>query len=316
MILMLALTYPAISTSSIGPPVILWEITSTSRVPRVIGTARTADPVLISPRLTVPVWGGDRSTPAPVGVNTLLVAGALHISALKVNIVAPKSCGVVLLKVTEIEVIVPSRGTAKAKFSRKPRLLPVRSMLPPVTGTSDLEVPKPTNPTELGLPSGALLEETDVPEAKGIIVSPPAVPAGPVGPGGPVGPVGPTAPAGPGGPIRPAVPAGPGGPGGPTVPAGPGRPGDPTIPAGPVGPGGPTVPAGPGGPEIPVSPGGPARPRRLKYLARSVFPLILWALRIPLVRYGLKERGTHTHIIFLYLLIVFFLARTHLVDLA
>lgn len=159
-----ALAVPVSVVATVGP---VKENTISKRSPgaTVTGAKFAEVPDNVSSTAMIPVNAGVKSTDASVPVNVLLPAGARKMRAFTVPVpgtVIPT----VTLKLAEIEVMLPSRGTVKASVKSGS----TKSIVSPVTVTSGMAVP---NPTRLAVPINPPRAETKiagtVPEENGII---------------------------------------------------------------------------------------------------------------------------------------------------
>ena len=208
--------YPAISLISDRPAAIA-ENTNSRRVSGVTAIDNPVRrPLLTFPAETTPVSAGASVTVVPaIGEKILLGVVELYSCAVMVTVDPTSARGVVMLKYAAIDVIIPSRGTEKAKLVFMPSP-PVRSMIAPNTVVSVALAPNPKYDGKPGKPGAtSVVNKAGDPDAKGIIAPAPigpVDPVGPVSPVGPVGPVGPVSPVGPVGPVGPVSPVDPVGP--------------------------------------------------------------------------------------------------------
>ena len=111
--------------------------------------------------------------------------------------------------------MIPSLGTWNAKLESVP-LAFVISIVEPKSVSPCALLPKPTKAGSPASPPAMVVNESGVPDAKGMIAPVPAIPVAPVGPVAPItpsAPVGPIAPVGPVAPVTPVTPVAPVAPG-------------------------------------------------------------------------------------------------------
>lgn len=145
-----ALAYPCTVLTSVTPAAVA-ENTSSNRVWLVTGIANPVRvPLLIAPTATTPVRAGAKVTAVPAtGEKMLSGVVELYSCAVIVRVVPVRVNGAVVLKKASIDVIIPARGTEKAKLSAVAEG-PVRSMVAPREVRPGPELP---NPTKLGVPA-------------------------------------------------------------------------------------------------------------------------------------------------------------------
>ena len=237
-----ALAYPTIVLTR-DSPVADAENTNISLVCGVTGMlSPVRAPFNIVPRARAPVSDGVRLMSVPaIGENTLFGSVDWYICALIVTEDPTRDIATVVLKNALKEVMVPARGTWKAKLESVP-LAFVISIVDPSSVSPWALLPKPTKAGSPASPPAIVVREIGIPEANGIIAPAPTTPVAPVAPVGPVAPSAPVAPVGPVAPVAPVAPVGPVAPSAPVAPVGPMGPSSPGHPLGPWGPIGPVTP--------------------------------------------------------------------------
>lgn len=136
-------------------------------------------PKLMSPMLIRPVKAGARFTIAPViGLSILFGVADPYNCAVIVMEEPISDNAVVVLKKAVIAVIVPSRGTEKAKLVKVPAGF-VMSIVGPRTLSPGAELPKPTNAGVPARPPRTDVKAIGRPEASGMMAPAPGVPGSP-----------------------------------------------------------------------------------------------------------------------------------------